>query len=119
MSLLERRKETDSYSFIKLFAVYSTIHYFSYLFSVLARQVCAPNSLEPEKVKGKIVYCLRDFSALDVERSWVVAQAGGIGLILGNQFPEMTISPRAHFLPTSVVSAADGLSILAYIYSTR
>nr|APH81258.1 subtilisin-like serine protease A [Hevea brasiliensis] len=83
--------------------------------SALSAQSCSPESLDPEKVKGKIVYCLH----ASVEMSWVVAQAGGVGVILADQLPQATISPQAHFLPTAHVSAADGLSILAYIYSTR
>lgn len=64
------------------------------------------------------MYCLNGLES-DVEKSWVVAKAGGIGVILANRYPDAKISPQPHFLPTSVVSAADGLSILAYIYSTR
>ncbi|EEF37350.1 Xylem serine proteinase 1 precursor, putative [Ricinus communis] len=86
--------------------------------SVSHARFCVPGSLEPTKMKGKIVYCERGLIP-DLQKSWVVAQAGGVGMILANQFPTENISPQAHFLPTSVVSADDGLSILAYIYSTK
>ncbi|XP_037492880.1 subtilisin-like protease SBT5.3 [Jatropha curcas] len=84
-------------------------------------QFCSPGSLDPTKIKGKIVYCLRNLDPEvepDVEKGWVVAQAGGVGMILASQFDFQTIIPRPHFLPTSIVSATDGLSILAYIYNS-
>jgi hypothetical protein len=54
-----------------------------------------------------------------MERSLVVAQSGGVGMILADQFMFSVVDPIAHFVPTSVVSAVDGLSILSYIYSTK
>ncbi|XP_048225814.1 subtilisin-like protease SBT5.3 isoform X2 [Ricinus communis] len=78
-------------------------------------QFCTPGSLEPSKIKGKIVYCVSGFNQ-DVEKSWVVAQAGGVGMILSSFH---TSTPEAHFLPTSVVSEHDGSSVLAYINSTK
>ncbi|KAG6768510.1 hypothetical protein POTOM_027431 [Populus tomentosa] len=79
---------------------------------------CSIGSLDPLKVKGKIVYCTRN-EVPDVEKSLVVSQAGGVGVILANQLIIQQIRPRAHFVPTSVVSADDGLSILTYVYSTK
>lgn len=79
---------------------------------------CSIRSLDPLKVKGKIVYCTRNEDP-DVEKSLVVSQAGGVGVILANRLIIQQIRPRAHFVPTSVVSADDGLSILTYVYSTK
>ncbi|KAI9394217.1 hypothetical protein POPTR_005G067200v4 [Populus trichocarpa] len=79
---------------------------------------CLVGSLDPVKVKGKIVYCTRD-EVFDGEKSLVVAQSGGVGMILADQFMFSVVDPIAHFVPTSVVSAVDGLSILSYIYSTK
>ncbi|KAL3584225.1 hypothetical protein D5086_015286 [Populus alba] len=79
---------------------------------------CSIGSLDPFKVKGKIVYCTRNEDP-DVEKSLVVSQAGGVGVILANRLIIQQIRPRAHFVPTSVVSADDGLSILTYVYSTK
>ncbi|KAL9340328.1 hypothetical protein Peur_066547 [Populus x canadensis] len=79
---------------------------------------CSIGSLDPLKVKGKIVYCTRNEDP-DVEKSLVVAQAGGVGVILANQFITEQILPLAHFVPTSFVSADDGLSILTYVYGTK
>ncbi|CBI38462.3 unnamed protein product, partial [Vitis vinifera] len=81
-------------------------------------QLCFVGSLDPEKVKGKIVYCLIGLNEI-VQKSWVVAQAGGIGMILANRLSTSTLIPQAHFVPTSYVSAADGLAILLYIHITK
>ncbi|KAI9391548.1 hypothetical protein POPTR_007G102250v4 [Populus trichocarpa] len=80
---------------------------------------CSIGSLDPLKVKGKIVYCTRNEDPDIVEKSLVVAQAGGVGVILANQFITEQILPLAHFVPTSFVSADDGLSILTYVYGTK
>ena len=73
-------------------------------------------------MKGKIVYCLVGISG--VEASLEIGQAGGIGMVLS--YPQQSTDsfiharPRAYFVPTvSHVSAADGLSILLYIRTTR
>ncbi|KAG6767389.1 hypothetical protein POTOM_028593 [Populus tomentosa] len=79
---------------------------------------CSIGSLDPLKVKGKIVYCTRNEDP-DVEKSLVVSQAGGVGVILANRLITQQMRPRAHFVPTSVVSADDGLSILTYVNSTK
>ncbi|GAV63308.1 PA domain-containing protein [Cephalotus follicularis] len=81
-------------------------------------QICSVGSLDPMKVKGKIVYCLGGVN-LDDEKSMGVAQAEGAGMILANRLTTQVITPRAHFVPTSHVSAADGLSILFYISNTK
>ena len=81
------------------------------------RQLCFVGSLDPEKVKGKIVYCLGGIND-NFEKSWVVSQAGGVGMILANRLSTSRTISQAHFVPTSHVSAADGLSILLYIHTT-
>ncbi|CAN1817720.1 Subtilisin-like protease SBT5.3 [Linum perenne] len=73
---------------------------------------CNVGSLDPSKVKGKIVFCLR--SGVDVQKSYVVEQAGGVGVVLANSF-SAAITPQAHFLPTSTISKEDGDSVLKYI----
>ncbi|KAJ6885835.1 hypothetical protein NC651_026483 [Populus alba x Populus x berolinensis] len=81
-------------------------------------QICYPESLDPTKVRGKIVYCLGGVIP-DVENSLVVAQAGGVGMILADQSADSLSIRQGFFVPTSVVSAIDGLSVLSYIYSTK
>ncbi|CAN0840896.1 Subtilisin-like protease SBT5.4 [Linum grandiflorum] len=76
---------------------------------------CYSGSLDPKMVKGKIVVCIR--SSSDVEKSQVVSEAGGVGVVLVNSFSGSP-SPQAHFLPASVVSKDDGDSISSYISGT-
>ncbi|XP_061983753.1 subtilisin-like protease SBT5.3 isoform X2 [Populus nigra] len=81
-------------------------------------QTCYPESLDPKKVRGKIVYCPGGMIP-NVEKSLVVAQAGGVGMILADQFADRSSTSQGFFVPTSLVSAIDGHSILSYIYSTK
>ncbi|XP_050212635.1 subtilisin-like protease SBT5.3 [Mercurialis annua] len=76
---------------------------------------CVEETLDPSKVKGKIVYCDAGFNQ-DIEKSYIVGKAGGIGVILSSFF---TSTPEAHFIPTAVVSLSDGPAILTYINSTK
>ncbi|XP_057960834.1 subtilisin-like protease SBT5.3 [Malania oleifera] len=79
---------------------------------------CAFGSLDPTQVSGKIVCCHRGgFSR--IYKGFVVAQAGGIGMILYNKKTTENISPRSHIIPTSQVSASDGLAILSYINDSK
>ncbi|KAG6756004.1 hypothetical protein POTOM_039418 [Populus tomentosa] len=81
-------------------------------------QICYPESLDPTKVRGKIVYCLAGMIR-GIEKSLVVAQAGGVGMILADQSADSSSIRQDFFVPTSVVSGIDGLSVLSYIYSTK
>ena len=51
-------------------------------------------------------------------KSHAVLDAGGVGMILYNDFPNQTLPSDNHFVPTVHVSNADGLAIKAYIDST-
>ncbi|CAI0440290.1 unnamed protein product [Linum tenue] len=73
---------------------------------------CYSSTLEPSKVKGQIVVCIS--SSDDVEKSLEVSQAGGVGVVLVNSYSDSP-TPKAHYLPTSMVSKKDGDSILAYM----
>ncbi|KAJ8759683.1 hypothetical protein K2173_009775 [Erythroxylum novogranatense] len=82
--------------------------------------LCEHGSLDPAKVKGKIVYCLRGGNIGAIEKTLVVSKAGGIGVILASQSPMSLASPKPYFVPTaSLVTGADSLSILAYIRNTK
>lgn len=81
--------------------------------------MCLKRSLDPEKVRGKIVVCLRGENAR-VEKGDVVHQAGGIGMVLAND--ESTgneIIADAHVLPATHISYDDGLAILSYLNSSK
>ncbi|KAL8192137.1 hypothetical protein R6Q57_027999 [Mikania cordata] len=80
---------------------------------------CLPGSLSPQKVKGKIVFCLRG-NGTRVGKGMEVKRAGGIGYILGNSpanGAELTVD--AHVLPATAVTSDDAIQILKYINSTK
>ncbi|RWW18658.1 hypothetical protein GW17_00017344 [Ensete ventricosum] len=82
-------------------------------------KLCLKRSLDPEKVRGKIVVCLRGENAR-VEKGEVVHQAGGIGMVLAND--ESTgneIIADAHVLPATHISYDDGLAILLHLNSSN
>ncbi|GAB2232601.1 hypothetical protein Drorol1_Dr00011642 [Drosera rotundifolia] len=81
--------------------------------------LCLPGTLDPKKVKGKILVCLRGRS--DRTDKGVQAKlAGAIGLVLCNDeaFGNELIED-AHVLPASHVTYEDGLEIYAYLNSTK
>ncbi|XP_072977292.1 subtilisin-like protease SBT5.3 [Typha angustifolia] len=82
-------------------------------------KLCLLRSLDPAKVKGKIVFCLRGKNAR-VAKGEVVHQAGGLGMVLAND--EATgneIIADAHVLPATHISYSDGLALLSYLNSTK
>ncbi|KAG0488965.1 hypothetical protein HPP92_007776 [Vanilla planifolia] len=79
---------------------------------------CLPNSLAKDKVKGKVVLCLRGVG-LRVEKGVQVKRAGGAAIILGNGLSSGDEIPvDAHVLPASAVSSHNVVAILSYIWST-
>jgi len=83
-----------------------------------AGELCFPGSLDPKKVEGKIVACLRGLSDR-VEKGLTVRLAGGVGLILANA-PEgdTDVDADLHFLPAAHLNATDGAAVFQYIKST-
>ncbi|KAJ8761301.1 hypothetical protein K2173_001357 [Erythroxylum novogranatense] len=81
---------------------------------------CLPNSLDPEKVKGKIVLCMRGLG-IRVGKSFEVKRAGGAGFILGNTpaFGGEHVIADPHFLPGTAVGAEDAIKIINYIKYTK
>ncbi|KAJ3707470.1 hypothetical protein LUZ61_011175 [Rhynchospora tenuis] len=80
---------------------------------------CVLDSLDPKKVKGKIVVCIRGNNAR-VEKGETVRKAGGVGMVLAND--ESTgneIIADAHVLPATHISYSDGVALLKYLNSTR
>lgn len=73
--------------------------------SIENARLCKINSLNPAKVEGKIVVCDRGTTAR-VEKSQVVAEAGGVGMILLNTPAGLpgggstTLNDDAHWVPT-------------------
>ncbi|GMP75936.1 hypothetical protein CsSME_00032844 [Camellia sinensis var. sinensis] len=81
--------------------------------------LCKGGTLDPRKVKGKIVACLRGEIAR-VEKGMEAAQAGAVGMILCNdELSGNEIIADPHVLPASHINYTDGLAVLAYINSTN
>ena len=81
--------------------------------------LCKPNTLDPKKVKGKILVCLRGETAR-AEKGQVAARAGAVGMILANDEDsgnEIIADP--HFLPASHVNYTDGKLVFDYLNSTE
>uniref|UniRef100_A0A0A9D1I6 Subtilisin-like protease fibronectin type-III domain-containing protein n=1 Tax=Arundo donax TaxID=35708 RepID=A0A0A9D1I6_ARUDO len=82
-------------------------------------QLCMVGSLDPAKVKGKIVVCLRGINPR-VAKGEAVRQAGGVGMVLAND--ESTgneIIADAHVLPATHIKYRDGLLLYSYLRSTK
>lgn len=75
-------------------------------------QLCVPGTLDPAKVTGKIVLCLRGVIAR-VDKSRAVQLAGGVGMVMYNN-PDSSLNADFHFVPTVHVNSASGLAIKAY-----
>jgi len=86
-----------------------------------AGKYCLAGSLDPRKVRGKIVACLRGLNDR-LEKGLVVRLAGGVGLILANApnapTDERTVNADLHFLPAAHLNATDGAAVFQYIKST-
>ena len=68
-------------------------------------------TLDPAKVAGKVVTCVRGTNAR-VDKSLAVKQAGGVGMIMVDNGAGLVA--EIHSVPTVHVSAADGNAIKAY-----
>ncbi|GAA1638147.1 S8 family peptidase [Actinoplanes couchii] len=76
-------------------------------------QLCySGGRLDPAKVTGRIVVCLRGGNGR-TDKSLAVKEAGGVGMILYND-PDNSVNADYHFVPTVHVDSAAGLAIKAY-----
>ncbi|KAJ0988186.1 hypothetical protein J5N97_006542 [Dioscorea zingiberensis] len=81
--------------------------------------ICLLGTLDPKKVQGKIVVCLRGSNAR-VQKGEAVLQSGGIGMVLAND--EMSgdeIIADPHILPATHITYSDGLKLYSYLNSTK
>ncbi|KAH7444053.1 hypothetical protein KP509_02G062000 [Ceratopteris richardii] len=84
-----------------------------------AGAMCFPGTLDPTKVKGKIVACLRGVTPR-VDKGSVVKEAGGAGLVLLNQPSDADeIISDPHILPATQLSASQAQYVLKYINQSR
>ena len=68
--------------------------------------------LDPAKVAGKIVICMRGVTAR-VNKSLAVKQAGGVGMVLFNS-PDSSLNADFHFVPTVHLQSTDRAAVKAY-----
>lgn len=80
---------------------------------------CEGGALDPTKVKGKILVCLRgENDRLDKGRHALLA--GAVGMILANDaYDGNGILSDAHFLPASNINYTDAQQLFSYIKSTK
>ncbi|XVF70955.1 hypothetical protein PTKIN_Ptkin11bG0204000 [Pterospermum kingtungense] len=81
--------------------------------------LCQPGTLDPEKVKGKILVCLRGVNDR-IDKGRQALLAGAVGMILANDNTsgnEVLADP--HLLPATHLNFTDGAAVFAYINSTK
>lgn len=83
-------------------------------------KICKVGSLDPNKVKGKILFCLvRELDGLVYAEEEAIS-GGAIGLVLGNDKQRGNdIMAYAHLLPTSHINYTDGEYVHSYIKATK
>lgn len=82
-------------------------------------KLCLSGSLDPKKVRGKIVFCDRGINAR-VEKGLAVKDAGGIGMILANTAASgEELVADSHLLPAVAVGMKEGDKIREYVVSNR
>ncbi len=77
-------------------------------------ELCLPGSLDPAAVKDRVVLCKRGNNPR-VEKGKVVAEAGGVGMILYNSDAAQEVVADFHYLPAVQVTLADGQAIKALL----
>jgi subtilisin family serine protease len=73
-------------------------------------ELCMPDTLDPAKVGGKVVLCLRGVNDR-IEKSQVVKAAGGVGMILYNPSDAQDTDTDIHWVPSVHVNKTDGLKV--------
>ncbi|XP_030929601.1 subtilisin-like protease SBT5.4 isoform X2 [Quercus lobata] len=87
--------------------------------STTSALLCYAGSLDPKKVKGKIVLCLRGEIAR-VDKGSECLRAGAVGMILANNLTDGNdLSADPHVLPASHINYTDGQIIFAYLNRTK
>lgn len=76
-------------------------------------------TLDPKKVKGKIVVCLRGQTGR-VAKGEEALNAGAVGMILCNDAASGNdIIADPHVLPASNINFTNGLAVYSYLNSTK
>lgn len=81
--------------------------------------ICEAGALDPKKVKGKIVVCLRGENARTA-KSLNAHHAGAVGMILcNNKDTANDTTADSHIIAASHLTYEDGQVLYAYLNSTR
>ncbi|XP_059624670.1 subtilisin-like protease SBT5.4 isoform X1 [Cornus florida] len=81
--------------------------------------LCKKEKLDPQKVNGKILVCLKGDNPR-MDKSEQAAHAGAVGMILCNSKESgNTLMADAHSIPASNINYTAGLALFAYINSTN
>ena len=80
--------------------------------TLTAQCVSNPPQLDPAKVTGKIVLCVRGNNAR-VDKSAAVQAAGGVGMVLYNPTPN-TLNADYHLVPSVHINEVAGAAVKAY-----
>ncbi|XP_048318099.2 subtilisin-like protease SBT5.4 isoform X2 [Ziziphus jujuba] len=92
-------------------------------FNVSARkaQICEAGTLDPKKVEGKILVCLREYDDSGRTRKGEqAALAGAVGMILVNdELSGNDVVADPHVLPVSHINFTDGKYVFDYIKTTK
>lgn len=78
--------------------------------------LCVPGTLDPAKVRGKIVLCRRG-EVGRADKSYAVWLAGGAGMILYENSDDNNLFSDTHWVPTVHIDMTPGLKIKQYIAS--
>ncbi|KAJ1414184.1 Peptidase S8/S53 domain [Sesbania bispinosa] len=79
---------------------------------------CLDNTLQPDKVQGKIVLCMRG-QGERLKKGLEVQRAGGVGFILGNnKMLGNDVPCDPHFIPATAVSYENALKLIEYVHSS-
>ncbi len=73
-------------------------------------ELCMDNTLDPAKVAGKVVLCLRGNNAR-INKSHNVMRAGGVGMILYNASDAQDLDTDTHWVPSAHVNNTNGRRI--------
>lgn len=96
-------------------------NYLNLLFSfpLFSTSYCLDSSLNRTKAKGKVLVCLHAGSSSEskMEKSIIVKEAGGVGMILIDDADKGVAIPFV--IPAATVGKKIGNKILAYINNTR
>ncbi|XP_030509610.2 subtilisin-like protease SBT5.3 [Cannabis sativa] len=87
----------------------------------LKAQLCETESLDPKKVKGKILVCLVGDESFTLDQGQEALLAGAVGMILVNNVSvgNHGFTAELHVLPTSHLNVTQGNYVLEYLKTTK